>query len=496
VIAVADISRRHPALAKVAARAAGAASPAVRFNVGHFNRIGEATEFETSPPSDPLQVAGEMLATQVGGVGFRLHTWSPMTPGYPALGVTAEEVEDGLFDGSVVINPDFLYDSAYSTEILLTLGHDPWRPDYADSLMITSAYKALTSAAGSDVPILFLQSPVAPFKDPPPRYRVDGSGEAPRVSNGLALRMLIGLDSGSPRKRLALVRKVAWAAAEYGMGLQVTDRRFGRVRGEWWSVLRHEPDIYQRKKVELFGWAPPGIPESAQLLTFVGPARIGSSAAIVSDLMARNVGVLAVSEASLQEIAFINIVAPIAPARSVSEEVSAKCLPIAAGLGALASDCGLTRRRETGSRNPIGDTPATDYKVLRTGPVKLRINDSDGIVYRPIWTSWEMPLVRDESGQSIDVPELVLQYMRASGPVTASRVDYCRARISPTGVVKGRAKISVALYLAIKQLDVPDQLSDLCAQSQRDVIAHLVRHGVALRAIHLHVAWRERWVSR
>jgi hypothetical protein len=430
-----------------------------------------------------------MLATQAGGVGFRLHTWSPVTPGHGAAGVTAEQVNPGVFDGSVVINPDFLYDSTHSTEILLTLGHEPWQPDYADSLMITSAYKAMTAAAGDEVPILFLQSPVAPFKDPPPRYRADGSGEAPRVSNGLALRMLIGLDSGNPRKRLALVRKIAWVAAEHGMGLQVTDRRFGRVRGEWWSVMRHEPDIYQRKKTEMYGWAPAGLPEAAQLLTFVGPARIGSSASIASDLLARNVGVLSVSEASLQEIAFINIVTPIAPARTIPGPAAGECLPVAAGLGALARDCGLTRRRGARARSPIADTPACDYQLLRTGPVTLRIAEST--VYRPIWTSWETPLVHDETGRTIDVPELVLRYLRVAG-----RVDYCRARMSPTGQVRGRAKISAALDPAIQQVDVPDALSELCAQAERDVVTHLVRHGIALRAVRLDVAWRERWVSR
>lgn len=485
---MADLTHLYPALAKVAARAAGAASPAVRFNVGHFARLDEAIEFDTSPPSDPLQVAGEMFATQVGGVGFRLHTWTAQTPGYPAAGVTAEEVDDGLFDGSVVINPDFLYDSAESTEILLTLTHDPWHPDFADTLMVTAAYKAMTSA---DVPILFLQSPVAPFRDPPPRFRVDGSGEAPRVSQGLAVRMLISLDSGNPRKRLGLVRQIAWIAAEYGMGLQVTDRRFGRVRGEWWSVLRHEPDIYQRKKAELFGWAPTGLPAAAQLLTFVGPARVGSSAAIAADLAARNVGILAVSEVSLQEIAFVNVIAPVAPARATPEPVSTKCLPIAAGLGALGRDCGLTRRQGARRAAPVASTPAADYQVLRTGPVTLEIADTNA--HRPVWVSWEMPLVRDASGRTIDVPELVLARIR---PNVAGRVDYCQARVSPAGSVRGWAKLTTLLDPLLKPVDIPGELSALCAQAERDVLAHLVRHGVPLRAVRLHVAWRERWVSR
>lgn len=477
-----DVTRQYPALAKIAARAAGSASPAVLFSVTHFDRTGPAFD-------DPLSSTGEMLAVRVGGVGFRLHTWSPVTPGYPPSNVTAEEVRAGQFGGSVVINPDFLYDTAYSTEVLLTLGHDPWRPDYADSLMITLAYKVMTAAAGNETPVLFLQSPVAPFKDPPPRFRVDGSGEAPRVSNGLALRMLIGLDSSSPRKRLALVRNIAWTAAEYGMGLQVTDRRFGRVRGEWWSVLRHEPDIYQRKKAEMFGWAPPGVPEVAQLLTFVGPARIGSSAAIATDLLARNVGLLSISEATLQEIAFINVVVPVAPARQGPDELTGKCLPIAAGLGALARDCGLTSRRGARRSGPIEDTPATDYQLLRTGPVDPGIGKTESSVYRPVWVSWQVPSVQD-------IPELVLERLLAGGRVVAGRVDYTRARTSATGQVKGRAKISAALDPGIDRVDIPDQLSRLCSQAERDVVTHLVQQGLVLRAVNLSVAWRERWVSR
>src|SRR2546423_6902458 len=101
-----DVIRQYPALAKVAARAAGAASPAVRFNVGHFTRLGEAVEFDTTPPSDPLQVAGEMLGMQVGAVGFRLHTWSPAKPGHPAAGDTADAAGPRLLDGTRVIHPD------------------------------------------------------------------------------------------------------------------------------------------------------------------------------------------------------------------------------------------------------------------------------------------------------------------------------------------------------------------------------------------------------
>jgi hypothetical protein len=400
----------------------------------------------------------------------------------------------------VVINPNFLYDPAHSTEILITLGYDPWQPDYADSLMIARVYEGVAGAAAADdgVPILFLQSPVAPFRDPPGRFREDGSGEAPRVANGMAMRVLIGLDDSNPHKRIALLHKIAGIARDDGLGLQVADRRFGRVRGEWWSVLPPDQTRYTARKAELYGWAPPGVPESVQLLTFVGPARVGSSAAIAADLMARNIGILAVSAATLQEIAFINVMAPIAPARLRDTPTSGTCLPIVEGLGLVASECGLTRRqgvRERRSR--IGETAAIDYQVLSTGPVSPMISQSAEATENPVWLSWVIPLEHDAAKRPPDVAQLVLaQLLEANDRITSGRIDYYRVRVLADGRVKGRAKICVALADGIVRGRVPAVLSELCPWAQREVVATLVRDHVPLRTIRLRLAWRERWLGR
>src|SRR5690348_13596138 len=125
--------------------------------------------------------------------------------------------------------------------------------------------------------------------------------------------MLAGFED--PDKRHHVIGEIAALAAELGMGLQLSDRRFGKVRGEWWTVLSMDAERYEQRKQELFPWAADGVPDAVRLLTFVGPARVGSTAAIVSDQAARNVGILAVSEATLQQLAFINLVVPMAPAR-------------------------------------------------------------------------------------------------------------------------------------------------------------------------------------
>lgn len=508
---------QHPTLAAVAARAASAGSAAVLFDVTHFGAgpgdTPVAPPTDVTPPTAKDRVATETLAFHLAGMGFQLHTWSPVTPSKQVdvvndnrISVSWHEPDAAgavrqLFSGSVVINPDFLYDTAHSTELLLTLDYAPWRPDYADTLMIALAYHGMLaattpSADGIGVPVLFLQSPVAPFRDPPRRFREDGSGEAPRLPNGMALRMIVGFDVSNRHKRIELVCDIATFAAEHGFGLQVTDRRFGRVRGEWWSVLPPDHDRYVERKAELFGWAPGGVPAAARLVTFVGPARIGSSAAIAADLLARNVGILAVSEASMQEIAFVNLAVPVAPARIDRTPADGSCRSITDGIGQLASSCGLTRRQGVRERSTIGDSAAADYRVLATGPVRPRIEESVKATNHPVWLSWGIPLEADPALRP-DVAELVLaQLKEAADRVTAGRIDYYRVRVGAAGRLTGRAKITVSLVPGIHRGDVPSLLSELCPWAQREVAARLVRDDVPLSAIRLRLAWRERWLGR
>jgi hypothetical protein len=497
---------RHPALAAVAARAAVAGSPSVLFDITHDGPETGVPAIDLAPPTAPDRSAAEMLTFRVAGVGFQVHTWTPVTPSKQQDGVTTSRIEvrrhsinghgpaTGTFVGSVVINPDFLYDSQHTVEILVTLDHEPWRPDYADSLMTTLAYEGMSSAAAADggEPVLFLQTPVAPFRDPSPHFRMDGSGEAPRVANGLVLRMLVGLAHGNQGKRIALMCALAELATENGFGLQVADRRFGRVRGEWWSVLAPNRKRYLARKAELFGWAPDGVPSAVQLLTFVGPARLGSSAAIASDLLSRNVGMLAVSESSMQEIAFINMVVPLAPARIGRARLSSAALSIADGLGQTASECGLTRRQAVRGKSRITDSAATDYRVLRTGPMRPPIKET--AAGHPLWLSWEMPL--GAGPRRPDVAELVAGQLReATDRVVGARIDNYRARVLPDGHVTGRAKIVVSLVDDVPEAEIPQLLSELCRWAQRESVGRLVGDDLPLSAIQLRLAWRERWLG-
>jgi hypothetical protein len=313
----------------------------------------------------------------------------------------------------------------------------------------------------------------------------------------MALRMLVGLGNSDTGNRITLVRRITDVATEYGLGLQIADRRFGRVRGEWWEVLKPNRDKYERMKSVLFARAPRGVPKSVRLLTFVGPARIGSSAAVTDDFVARNIGILAVSETSLQEIAFINLVVPILPNRLTGGNTSSVCQSIGDGFGPVADECGLGPSRSDQRAGQDPGSPATDYQMLSTGPVMSGIEESPGGGEHPLWLSWTVPAGPKTTEPAPDVADLVLaQLRRATGLVRDGRIDYYRARVLPDDRVRGRAKITVSLAEGTGKRRIPMVLSELCPWAQRHVVASLVGYDVPFRLIRIRLAWRERWLGR
>lgn len=488
-------NRHYPALAAAAARVATAGSPAVSFTVTHFGSGAGSTT--VAPPGEEHGIATETLSFYLADLGFRLHTWPSRMPTVPPDGATIRRVpatteNTCVYSGTVAINLDFLYDTARGSEILLTISHDRWRADYRDTLMLARAYQAMTTAtAAAGVPVLFLQSPVSSFRDAPRSYRHDGSGEAPRAANALAVRMLAGFED--PDKRHRVIGEIAELASDLGLGLQLSDRRFGKVRGEWWTVLSMDAEHYEQRKQELFSWADDGVPDAVRLLTFIGPARVGSTAAIVSDLAARNVGILAVSEASLQQLAFINLVVPMAPARRGRSTGEDGVCPVDVGLGLVGRDCGLTPQQQTREHHAKpGEEEAAGYQVLCTGAIPLAEDVEP--VHRPLWLSWEVP-----AGAG-DVPATAMELLGADDRVVSVRLDYLRVRALPGGRQRGRAKIAVALADHLDKPEdrtrVPPALSSLCPWAQREVAARLVAADVPSRAISIRLAWRERWIGR
>jgi hypothetical protein len=145
------------------------------------------------------------------------------------------------------------------------------------------------------------------------------------------------------------------------------------------------------------------------------------------------------------------------------------------------------------SKSRITDSAATDYRLLRTGPMRPPIKETLATVDHPLWLSWGVP---SEALRRTDVAELVVAQLReATDRVAIARIDYYRARVLPDGHVIGRAKIAVSLVDGVPEADIPGLLSELCPWAQREAIARLQGDDLPLTAIRLRLAWRERWLG-
>jgi hypothetical protein len=498
------------ALTAVAAQATSAGGSAVQFNVVHTCELAPGDPPPgpggISPPTTPDTFASETMTFQAAGAGFRLYAWIPEAPSSAAGGPPAALPADRpipekgatqqVFTGSVLIKPSFSRKATQTTEVLVSLGHDPWSPSYRDSLMLVRACRDLTSAAARHhLPVLFLQSPVSPFRNTPRKFRSDGSGEAPRVPNALAVRMVLG--AGTPAQRLDTFIELTNIAQQNGFGLDVTDQRLGRVKGQWWTVLRADPPTYERRKHDLFGWAPTETPPSVLLCTVVGPGRLGGAAAIAEDLIARNVGVAAISATPLHGITFMNLVIPVAPVRHVLSSPVGLVAPISNGLGLVATECGLTKRDAVRTRSRISTSPAADCTLLTSGPFPSPLPLCAPETDRPLWTTWTLPVdaFADQKLQP-DLAELILTLLaRESRYITEARIDYHRTRISPDRRLTARAKITVSLPASIEQMRLPATLTEVCERVRREVLTTLVQQGIPVRGVELALDWRERWVG-
>lgn len=174
----------------------------------------------------------------------------------------------------------------------MSYGDRAWRPSLRDTRMLTWIISQLAGAAVecTNGPIMLLQSPVSPFREAVGSNRGDGSGELVRPAEGPSLRMSISVDPAQPRRLLMFEERVHSFATENGLGLRIADRRANRIRGEWFKVNDFDGDLFERQRDELFRGVPEDSPTTAFVLTIVGPARVGSTLAVVRALDATTSG--------------------------------------------------------------------------------------------------------------------------------------------------------------------------------------------------------------
>ena len=490
--------QRPAELATVLAQAASFGGPAVAFEVIHRTREHLITPLAMPADLDWAGVCRETLVFDLPSAGFRVHTGFAKLPASTMAGLgslVAQPCAGGFsYQGTASLNPRFLYDSSRDHELLLSVGEKPWQLDHVDALLMTKVLARLAAAAASKEttsPILLLQSPVAPFRNWA-SWPENEAGEPPKLARGTAIRLSVGVDGDNSDGRLALIGETVRIAREFGLQLHLGDRRLGRVRGEWKRAVEFAPDRYAEQRAALTAAGGPdadagsdhgGEPDRALLVTFVGPARVGSSASVLEALAQAGVGSLAVTIASLQELAFINLVVAVPPGKDPQPLADDQRVQSAvAGVNWLAAACGRP--------SSLTVPRAADYQMCLTGPVPWEADTEHKA--HPLWLQWHAPL---GSHNSLTVIDDVIAELLDSPIVTDAQLDYCRSRMTGDSRICS-AKVSVRLTTGISEDDLPDKLSVLCRATQANVEWKRTNQDPDRRSVGLKVAWRERWLGR
>lgn len=473
----------------------------------------------------------EVLHFACNGVVIRCATADAppgaISPGGPGLSGSWSSIgaKSELFRGYVRANPRFLYEDVRLSELLLTLNPDmssgsTWGT--AAALMEVSS-KLARSAQVAQAPILYMQSPVAPYQALSKSTRGDGSFERPRPAGGVVLRAAIGVDARFPERRIALEADMAQFAEDSGLGMEVRDRRPGMVRGDWFTVVKQDDggERFGQYMKDLVGASADEPIQAVRPITIVGPGRIGSSATCLGLLNSLGSGLCGISITASQDIALINLVLAdrgIGPRGVVEAEVPQRRVAdyqdLEAGLEVMARTAVRSVDFRGVEQTRALEEAAGDYVVLAgrrrqvAGPGMATPNLQDEAW--AIWASWDLPAgtVSFDAVAGSLIKGLTAECQAVAPDQTIrARLDYARSRVMSGGRIKGRAKMSVDVMTVPPEINVQVFLDSVCRQAEtrtRELLRSAVaRNGgwgdslshAAVLPGDVRLEWRERWLG-
>ena len=89
-----------------------------------------------------------------------------------------------------------------------------------------------------------------------------------------------------PTARLDFEQGLVALAEEYGLGLKLDDRRFNRVRGEWFTIRGFDRERYRQERNRLFPDAPMHLPKHAMIASVMARPALGMAADVIAALRA------------------------------------------------------------------------------------------------------------------------------------------------------------------------------------------------------------------
>ncbi|MGQ0576494.1 MAG: hypothetical protein ACT4RN_20145 [Pseudonocardia sp.] len=360
--------------------------------------------------------------------------------------------------GTARPNPTFQHDSAELFEAVICIEDEPRRITLRHGLAMRDALHEVTQVSVQErAPLLSLQSPA---QIPPQASRRMTGGTPMRAvetsrSSSVALRFSMALARPRAAVRLRIADRLAAYCRAKGLGLWLADTRPGYQQGDWFIVARHERsaaragyDPGPRRRVR------GNTAEGCLPVTLVGPARLGSTHAVI-ELLAGfpDVGVLACAMTPLDELAFVHL--QLAVNGASRGRLTAINRALAAWTDRPDGPAGILPHVLD---ELLGGTPgsdldpravlaaAEDYQVV-VGPA-LPVQSDSTEVRVPIWFTWQMPAAPDGPGLHVPVRSLaeavdVVGLGPAGQPGTAPSIDHLTCRQSGPSRLLGKGKLSV-----------------------------------------------------
>lgn len=445
----------------------------VDFQVRHSrDRPGILFDLAAQPSADHLV---ETVSTSAFGIGVVIGTNVGASGLGPALDrpimVQSSSPDEVVFVGRARPNITFLYESHHVLEGIAVIEDEPRRLGLRHGMAVRDLVECLADVAANfaDAPLLSVQCPV---QVPSNTYSTSAQGgtfdqdlepldrqsKPPRAAL-LAVRFAIATDDPSVAAAFRLTSRITKYCNEKGLGLWIADTRPGNRTGNWFSIRAHERKLARDSYPNWTDAHHNNAFEGCIPVTFVGPARTGSTHAILAFLKEiHGVSVVACSIASLDDLALIHLQLAIhGSSRNRRVELNDALRAMRSTPGSLidriqalmpfiAVDGAILPSANAGSRLLA---KAGDYQAM-IGDAYPALHDHNSKRVA-LWLSWQMH--RSSRGLELPLATLsealaMLGFVRPEGVDPALAVeypnfDYMICRDVGGSFLRGKAKLSI-----------------------------------------------------
>jgi hypothetical protein len=430
--------------------------------------------------------------------------------------LVTDEATRRVFRGSAIPNPTFLFESAATYEGIVSVDPAPRSIKFYQSVAVRDLIEEISRIAVNvaHAPLLFLQSPAQlPAQSFIGEDVRSAKVTAARRSSSLAVRFGIALHEPSAKLRFELSDILRRYCGERGFGLWLADTRVGYRSGNWFQICPPADEPSRRDRRELAASVDSRAVEVCLPITFIGPARIGSTYAIVSFLSQfSDVGIISCSNTALDDLAFIHLQLSFAGVRrSALRDLNSRLAdrsvwPADPGSALVyVHDSLAGSNGESAGHVLAGELSehAGDYQTL-VGPM-LGCAVPEQKRRMTVWVSWQMEGAVEDLATPLR--ELFTAFSDVGfGPrpcdagsfkTDIPNLEYLICRDIGNSVLRGRGKLSVPeadMLTLVGGNDVESAAARLCVGIERAWKRSLARQG-SNGASELTVAWREWWLG-